>query len=190
MHTSSDSDDTGYWPGFVAVMSSLVQGLLLLSAAVAAGIVTSNLSEHLKQDLLRNAFAMWRQQAQNPAPEPSPLASGQPAVPTVSSGSAPTPGTEQAKPLPWMLVRFPAETFELDVATRSALVPAVARVRAEVAQAQRLRLAGQVLDNDPLSRRSVYLRVLAVRQTLVLGVQRIPFIRARGQLFQLARLPG
>ena len=161
---SMDDEEPGFWPGYVAAISGLVQGLLIMAMALGTAIFV----------LGQLAKVQAKAEAQNTAPrhDPAGLVPQGPPAPTLL---APLPPAGQGGLAPEApdQVGGPAQIsagFQGDaVVLPGSAVPDVLASfdRARAAGVKRWRISIPADLNDPRDQRAAYLRLLGLRALLI-----------------------
>ncbi len=144
----SDDDDAGFWPGYVAAVSGLVQGLLIMAMALGVSIFA------LSQVGIKGKLPGDGPQGLPRAPAPLP------------------PPQEQAPPLPEappaarpMRISFLGDAVLLPPSVRKLVGSAIENRQAMGVARWQIELTADL--EDPRARRAGYLRVMGVRSLLM-----------------------
>jgi hypothetical protein len=157
-------EDAGFWPGYVAAVSGLVQGLLIM--AMALGISIYALGQ-LAVDADRTARAKRSAAAGEEtgalpmpnAPSPPPELRTSPPATMASGGALRPPEAIVAR------ISFFDDAVDLPDASAADVATIVAAHRAGGAARWRLMLGAEL--GNPRARRAGFLRLLAVRKVLL-----------------------
>ena len=166
---AANDDDPGFWPGYVAAIAGLVQGLLIMTMALGISIFA----------LGQLASVSKRGKVALAAPEPAPaLAPGavpttlpdyvppqSPLAPPQVGGFAPEQPPPSAQPGRPTTLTFEGDAVAIPGTSEADIVAAIERDKAAGSVSWQVRLAAN-LDN-PRDRRAGYLRLLAMRNILV-----------------------
>lgn len=190
---SGHDDDPGFWPGFVAAIAGLVQGLLIVAMALGVSLfvlgqlangnpsvpVTSRLpagTSPVKPATGKAeapALLAKRQDASASQATASVVASTSAPIPQADASKStpalqvlPAPPLAKASPVPPVVsVEFTGQVVQLP---RGALRDLEAAARAaRAAGVSRWRVEVETDEQDPARRRTAYLRLMAVRSALL-----------------------
>lgn len=167
MAAAHDDDDPGFWPGYVAAVSGLVQGLLIVAMALGISIFAiSHLAKLATQESGRSGKAGHG------------TAGADEAMNGLRGGTAPSPPMPILTPLPPQPVMpvapLPLQPIQITFLGDATVTPASSAaliseaVRTRRAQgATQWRVEGSAQLDDPRARRASYLRLMGVRAMLM-----------------------
>lgn len=167
-------EEAGFWPGYVAAVSGLVQGLLIMAMALgisiyALGRLAASATAGAKKAAVAPAAPPLA--GQPPGPALPPFDAGAPPLPppVPTTGPQPAPARGVAAPPRTIVaaVTFFGDAVDLPSTSIGDIQAIVAAHKAGGAERWRLTLAAD-LDN-PRERRAGYLRLMAIRGILVDG---------------------
>lgn len=172
-------DDAGFWPGYVAAVSGLVQGLLIMAMALGISIwaigqlaVSSDRAARAKKAAERadqgaGSGASGLASAPSPTSSLRPSASSGPQSGT--QGAAGSPGAQPGAPRPAEAIvariSFFDDAVDLPDASAQDVATIVAAHRAGGGARWRLTLGADL--SNPRERRAGFLRLLSVRKVLL-----------------------
>jgi hypothetical protein len=167
---SGHDEEAGFWPGYVAAVAGLVQGLLIMAMALGISIyalgrlATAASAEAAAKDA-EAAEAAAAATGAGPFPAaPPPLPAPLPAPPPLAA-RAPVPPPVSARQPVVATIGFTGDAVALPDSLGSAVSEMVARHQAQGAVRWRLALAAPL--TDPRARRAGYLRLLATRRAMI-----------------------
>lgn len=162
---SVHDDEPGFWPGYVAAVSGLVQGLLIMAMALAAAIFALGQISRKAPALAGGRPPLPAAPAPAGAPRADLLPLAVP-VPPAAGQAGPAPLQPQvAGSVPRIVAGFQGDAVILPDSARPGLIVAI--YRAQGAGVQRWRITMPASLDDPRDQRAAYLRLLGLRNLLV-----------------------
>lgn len=176
---AANDDDPGFWPGYVAAVSGLVQGLLIMAMALATAIFA--LGQLARSSPPAGGVAAARAAGVPPAalrpppppsaaavPQPDPAARLAPAGPLTAraaglAGTAPAPVAVPGAAA--IRTGFQGDAVAIPASAAEPLLAGVDAARASGAQRWRITIGADL--HDPRQQRAAYLRLLGLRALLV-----------------------
>lgn len=175
MAGAHDDDEPGFWPGYVAALSGLVQGLLIMAMALGISIYALGQLVQIEERQVENrpsaglvaengpgGPALTRRTVPASPPPLTPVTGRASAVSGTRGAMITAPAAGGA-----LLVRFDfiGDAVNLPASSRSAMAEVIDEARRRNANTWRMTLAADL--GDPRQRRAGFLRLLALRGALV-----------------------
>ena len=172
---SGHEEEAGFWPGYVAAVAGLVQGLLIMAMALGISIYALGklaVAEEYAEQAAKDQAARDKAAAAAAAVAARDVAGPWPVGPRPASASTLPPPLLQPRPVGLPVatalvgtISFYGDAVDLPDTSAGDVAAMVARHRAAGAVRWRLTLAAPLA--DPRARRAGYLRLLSIRRALL-----------------------
>lgn len=169
---SGHEEEAGFWPGYVAAVAGLVQGLLIMAMALGISIYALGklaVAEEYAEQAAKDQAARDKAAAAAAARD---VAGPWPVGPRPAAAPPPPPPLLQPRPVGLPVatalvgtISFYGDAVDLPDTSAGDVAAMVARHRAAGAVRWRLTLAAPLA--DPRARRAGYLRLLSIRRALL-----------------------
>lgn len=150
--STTQEEDAGVWPAYVAAVAGLVQSLLFVSAVMALTLLQVGMLAGRKVDEALASAMAWQPELRRSGPGM-----------TQAEGRVSSQGTPVQEGQ--VDVRFAPEALRLDDPARERLRALLRQQQAQGMRQWRLSIETDV--DDPLLRRAAYLRLMAARATFI-----------------------